>query len=199
MKSRDKIHAYWHNPDDGMNDPEDYLKRCCQQRTETLVAIIKRMPIAKDAQILELGCGVGRNLEALRKAGYTNLFGIDMNEKAIDLGEVHFPHLEGRLYYGSIEEWISQIEPNIFELVFTMAVLEHIHPSSEWIFAEMVRTTHHLITIEDEYTQSWRHKARDYGRVFSQLGMKQIGMGAIRGLSQKFVGRAFRKEMRKCD
>lgn len=34
--------------------------------------------VPKDASILELGCSSGRNLVALRKAGYTNLTGLEM-------------------------------------------------------------------------------------------------------------------------
>lgn len=194
MRSKEEIHAYWRNPDDGINDPETYANEKDRQRTETLVSIIERLPIAKNARILEIGCNVGRNLEGLRLAGYDNLWGLEINKNAIELMRRHYPELSATTVVASVEDKIPEIPDDYFELVFTMAVLEHIHPSSEWVFAEMARITRFLITIEDEYTRSWRHRPRNYERAFGRLGMEQIGMGAIKGLSRSFVGRAFRKE-----
>ena len=65
MRSIEKVHAYWRNPDDMVNRPQDYVTAEHQQRTDTLVAIIQRLPMAKSARILELGCNAGRNLEGL--------------------------------------------------------------------------------------------------------------------------------------
>jgi SAM-dependent methyltransferase len=195
MRSKEEIHAYWRNPADGINDPKTYANEKDRQRTETLVSIIERLPIAKNARILEIGCNVGRNLEGLRLAGYDNLWGLEINKNAIELMRRHYPELSACIVVASVEDKIPEIPDDHFELVFTMAVLEHIHPSSEWVFAQMARITRFLITIEDEYTRSWRHKPRNYERVFSRLGLKQIGMGAIKGLNRSFVGRAFRKEM----
>ena len=193
MKTKNEIHFYWKNPNDGVNSPESYLSKRANQRTKSLVNLVKYLPIHKKDKILELGCNVGRNLEALRRANYTNTFGIDINVKAIDLGEKCFPELRG-LYYGSIEEWIIELKDNDFELVFTMAVLEHIHPSSEWIFKEIARITKYLITIEDEHSESWRHFPRNYKEIFVGLGMAQIKMTKIKGLSNAFVGRVFKNE-----
>ena len=195
MKSRKKIHAYWRNPDEGINSPKDYLRERTRQRTITLVKIIERLPITTDARILEIGCNVGRNLEGLRIAGYSDLYGIDINKEAIALMRKEFPKLSVSLVVAPVEEKIREISDNYFDLVFTMAVLQHLHPKSKFVFAEMARITKYLITVEDEHSRSWRHKPRDYGRVFSKLGMVQIGKGAIKGLSSKFVGRAFRKEV----
>ena len=194
MRSRAKLHAYWRNPDDGANHTEDYLTSRCNPRTETLVGIVERLPMAKDARILEIGCNAGRNLDALRLAGYEKLWGIEISENAIEAMKTYYPELSPCLVVAPVEEKIHEIPDDYFELVFTMAVLQHIHPSSEWVFAEMARITRFIITIEDEYSRGWRHKPRNYKRIFSKLGMEQIGMGAIRGLSPKFIGRAFRKE-----
>lgn len=195
MKSRARLHAYWRTPDDGVNQPEDYLTGRCKQRTETLVSIVERLPISQSAPILEVGCNAGRNLEALRLAGYEKLWGIEISEGAIELMRKQYPELDyAKIRIAPVENVIEDGVSDCFDLVFTMAVLQHIHPSSEWVFAEMARITRYIITIEDEYTRSWRHKPRNYGRVFEKLGMEQIGMGAIRGLGPRFIGRAFRKE-----
>ena len=54
---------------------------------------------------------------------------------------------------GTIEDRIKDMER--CDLVFTMAVLEHIHLDSEWVFSEMARIAKkYLITIEDEKNSS---------------------------------------------
>lgn len=42
--------------------------------------------VAKDAYILDVGCGYGRTLRELHGLGYTNLHGIDFSEKMIERG-----------------------------------------------------------------------------------------------------------------
>ena len=196
MRSREKLLSYWRDPDDGVNIPRSYLSHRCQQRTKTLVGIFERLPISKDARILEVGCNIGRNLEGLRRAGYFKLWGVEINAEAVEIMKTQYPELNhSKVRVAAIEDVIEDGVTDFFDVVFTMAVLQHIHPKSKFVFAEMVRITKYLITIEDEHTRSWRHKPRDYGRVFSKLGMVQIGKGAIKGLSSNFVCRAFRKEV----
>jgi hypothetical protein len=78
-----------------------------------------------------------------------------------------------------------------------MAVLEHIHRDSEWIFRKLARCTRRfLVTIEDEGSVSERHFPRDYGEVFQALGLTQIEcVRDLRshGLSHSFVARVFEK------
>ncbi|MBS1493240.1 MAG: class I SAM-dependent methyltransferase [Bacteroidetes bacterium] len=44
---------------------------------------MKVLPINKDKNILDIGCGFGQTLKALRDKGYTNLKGIDINDESI--------------------------------------------------------------------------------------------------------------------
>jgi len=56
-----------------------------------------------------------------------------------------------------------------------MAVLEHIHPDSEWIFEDMARITGlYLITIEAEKAEHWRLYPRNYKNIFEKYGLKQV-------------------------
>ena len=78
-----------------------------------------------------------------------------------------------------------------------MAVLEHIHPDSEFVFSERVRIAKNfLITIEDERGLSWKHSPRNYRRVFESRGAVQVwgfACGEVKGLSPTYVARIFRK------
>ena len=82
------------------------------------------------------------------------------------------------LFNRPVEDVITELGDNAYDVVFTMAVLMHIHPESEWVFAEMVRITKkHLILIEYEESvesQNWRVFQRNYANVFEPLGMRQI-------------------------
>jgi len=48
-----------------------------------------------------------------------------------------------RVYNSPVENVIKGLKDNYYDLVFTVAVLYHIHTDSEWIFPEMVRITKH--------------------------------------------------------
>jgi hypothetical protein len=74
-----------------------------------------------------------------------------------------------------------------------MAVLEHIHTTSEFVFAEMVRIGRALITIEDERSMSERHFPRNYADVFTALGLRELEHHRCEthGLPPGFVARVF--------
>lgn len=194
-RSRQQLHQYWKTPWDGANLPEGYLKDC-EARSLFLLDIIRKR-VERDARILEIGCNVGRNLSYLFSSGFTNLHGIELSSNAVRLLERTFPEMarQTRILNAPIEEVIGDLDDENFDVVFTMAVLEHIHPSSEWVFSEIVRVTRGtLLTIEDERAHSWRHFPRNYKKVFEPLGMTQIeaiGCSEIDGLGGDFVARTF--------
>ncbi len=195
-KSRNEIHQYWKDPSDDMNPPEGYVD--AKERSLFLIDIVKRY-VSQDARIIEIGCNVGRNLNYLFQNGFKNLEAIEISEKAVQLLKKTFPdmaqHIE--VYNMPVEEKIKTFEKDRFDVVFTMAVLEHIHSESEWVFQEMVKMTkEYLITIEDEHHLSWRHFPRNYKSIFEPLGMKQveeINCKEIKGLGSHFQARIFKK------
>ena len=92
--------------------------------------------------------------------------------KAIGKQEVNVKKLSGIL---KKQLKIVEFDDSHFDVVYTMAVLMHIHPDSEFIFKEITRITKdRLIVIEDEKCISPRHFPRNYKSVFENLGMRQI-------------------------
>src|SRR4030042_417388 len=83
---------------------------------------------------LELGCNCGRNLKFLQDDGYTNLTGIDISQEAIDYSKKVYPELNAYLIVSPIEEIIDSFKLKSFDVVFTFAVLMHIHQHSAWVF-----------------------------------------------------------------
>ncbi|MBY9021774.1 MAG: class I SAM-dependent methyltransferase, partial [Candidatus Lokiarchaeota archaeon] len=98
-------------------------------------------------------------------------------------------------YNTAVENIIKKFKSNQYDIVYTMAVLEHIHEESSWIFPEIVRiTNNYLITIEDESTLSWRCFPRNYKKIFESFGMKQVEEINCEGVLKKpFNTRIFKK------
>lgn len=195
-KGREDIHEYWRRPDDGANEPRSYLEKA--ERSRYLVGMLERYT-DHDARVLEVGCNVGRNLAFLHDAGFKHLTGIEISQDAVDVMRAEFPEMarEASIICGAAEDVVRDFDDGALDVVFTMAVLEHVHTESEWIFGELTRITNDLlITIEDEAGLSWRHFPRDYGRIFERLGMRQVEehtCDGSEGLSPSFKARVFRK------
>lgn len=197
-RSRNELYQYWKHPwkFDNSNLPEGYLKP--KERSLFLLKIMK--PYANsNEKILEIGCNVGRNLNFLFLEGFKKLEGIEINQKAVQLLNQSYPEMVryAKIYNLPVEEIIKEFKDCEFGIVFTMAVLEHIHTDSEWIFTEMVRITEkYLITIEDERALSWRHFPRKYKKIFEHYGMKQIqefSCNQVDGLGSNYFARIFKK------
>jgi SAM-dependent methyltransferase len=188
----ERIHNYWIRPDDGANNPKDYVTGRLP-RSEFLLARLAKLA-EKSARVLEIGCNAGRNLHCLEAAGFSNLSAIEISADALATMEATYPGLRTRaaIMHGAVETFIKDIPDKSFDVVYTMAVLEHIHKDSEWVFAEMVRIAKTLVIIEDEWTVSWRHFPRNYRRVFERFGARQIDYAAeVPGLPGSYRYRAF--------
>jgi 2-polyprenyl-3-methyl-5-hydroxy-6-metoxy-1,4-benzoquinol methylase len=197
-KSRDELYKYWRSPDDGRNMPSEYLKG--RERRLFLLNLVSKY-VVKEDKILEIGCNVGGNLNELFCAGFNDLSGIEISKNAIEVMKTAYPNMAQaiRIYEGPVEDYIRDFEDNFFDAVFTMAVLEHIHRDSEFIFSHMSRIAKRiLVTIEDEKGLSWRHFPRNYKKVFEGLGMRQIEevsfkQSEVPGLDKNFFARVFKK------
>jgi SAM-dependent methyltransferase len=103
--------------------------------------------------------------------------GIEINKDAVELLKKSYPEMARKIiiHNQAIEDVIKGFKDDAFDVVFTMAILQHIHPKSEWIFSEIVRITKSFLIIrEAEGYISWRHFPRNYKKIFERLGMKQI-------------------------
>ena len=62
----------------------DYVRRWWKQSY-----IRKWLPESRQAQVLEIGCGLGYHLNALRELGYTHVQGIDMSPEEIEIAQTN--------------------------------------------------------------------------------------------------------------
>jgi SAM-dependent methyltransferase len=179
---------HWTNPKDH-NQPENYNKSYTSQRSKYLYGLLKKYKIPTTSRILEIGCNCCRNLNYIYSKGYNKLTGIEINKNAVELQKELFPKLKANIINSSIEDYILYLNDNKFDVIFTMAVIQHIHLDSNWIFEHIARINKKwLIIIElDLY--------RNYENIFTNLGYEQIEIRScklIQGL-EKYKARIFKK------
>ena len=177
MVTVERLHEYWRNPD-GDNIEGAYFT--CPERSQKLVDYFKKYISPQDS-IMELGCNVGRNLHYLYESGYRNLTGIDINKKSLELGAEHYPELkQTNLVCGEIGQELAKLESNSVDVIFTMAVLEHIHPKEQNVFTNIARVAKKfVITCEDEKAIFWRAFSYDYESLFEYLALKQVETSSL--------------------
>lgn len=78
--------------------------------------------IHKDARIIDIGCGQGSLLAALKEKGYVNLMGMDPSEESID--QLKKRGIRG--IQGNIFDEIQNKNDGLYDLVISTAVMEHI-------------------------------------------------------------------------
>lgn len=194
---KEDVQDYWRSPRDDWNSPQRYLSELASR--QFIVDVVRRHA-EPNWSILEIGCNAGANLAHLFRAGFTKLGGIEINADAVRLLKQTFPELatHAEIYNASVEEVIRTIPDGAFNIVFTMAVLEHIHKDSEWTFREMARVAKdYFITVEDEKSSGWGHFRRNYQKIFERLGFEQVELlncRDIEGLGPGFFARVFAKK-----
>jgi 2-polyprenyl-3-methyl-5-hydroxy-6-metoxy-1,4-benzoquinol methylase len=93
------------------------------------------LPAARDAAILDAGCGPGHFLYFLKKRGYINFAGIDMSPQQIDYCR---KHVSEKAVLADIFEYCGEKE-GVFDLVVLNDVLEHIPKDKVVLFLSVLR------------------------------------------------------------
>ena len=188
----EELREYWSNPPDEKNKPDAYRDEI--GRSDYLVRVLDRY-ISKDDKIFELGCNIGRNLNHLFINGYKNLEAVEINTGALEELRRSFPEMaaEAKLNNAAAEDFMPTLKDDSFDVMFTMAVLLHIHPDSEWIFEHMVRATKkYLVIIEAETSVEYKLYARDYKAIYEGLGMKEV-FNETMPIMENYTTRIFKK------
>ena len=179
VMSRGEVHAFWSGiSNDGRfagNRPDEYA-----QKPQGIIHFLDDFwspEVRPNDAVLELGCNCGANLNGLQKIGYNRLAAVELNSAAIQEMRRVFPqvHSSAQIHEGSLEDVLPRMPDASADVVFTMAVLIHIHPSSLAIFRHMVRVARRYIcVVELEAANCSYVFARNYRRVFERLGCQQV-------------------------
>ena len=157
------------------NEPQQYSSK--STKLIEFMAKFWKPHVESEHKVLELGCNAGANLETLRLLGFTSLAGVEINPEAVKLMSSVFPDLyrDVNVKIGSLDDRLPLLATDSSDVIFTMAVLMHVHPNSKRVFSEMVRVSRrYIVTVEPEFANYGYVFARNYRRVFQRLGCKQL-------------------------
>ena len=183
MDSND-IRAEWADRS-GEYSPTYYAYYGADETSELLKSILEEH-VGRDAAVLEVGCSSGRHLAALSEAGYSDLTGVDINADALDVLAETYPDLaaSGSFHAKAIEEFVTDVPDDTYDVVFSVETLQHLHPDVDWAFGELARIVDGLlITVENEggdagevnyVDDSVPLYYRDWNAVFTACGLAEI-------------------------
>ncbi|MCY1523743.1 hypothetical protein D9M68_586490 [compost metagenome] len=102
---------------------------------------------------------------------------------------------DSKITIGAIEDVIKTISSKRYDVIFSMAVMIHLPPESDWIFKEIARKAKKKIILfegEGGEDTSVRHFPRNYKRIFARLKRPQIEqIWPVPGLPRSYVCRVF--------
>ncbi len=171
---------------------EIYKKQYGITRTELNLMFLNDFD--RGIKILEIGSNVGAQLQGLQKIGFTNLYGIELQQYAVELSKQYTKNVN--LIQGSVLD--IPFKDNFFDLVFTSGVLIHISPDDiEVAMKEIYRCTKKYIWgfeyYADTYTEiSYRGENNllwkaDFAKIFVEKlpDLKLIKVKYIKYLSNE--------------
>jgi hypothetical protein len=121
------------------------------------------------------------------------LSGVEVNTTAVTEMRRTFQKLAqiAQIASGSLTDALPRMPSSSSDVVLSVAVLQHIHPSENRAFREILRVARRFIcVIEAEWLTLPYLFARDYKRVFEHLGAQEVRSEVIS--SQSLPGSAIR-------
>ena len=127
-----------------------YKKRFGCTRTEMNSMFIGQFD--RDIKILEVGSNIGNQLLCLQKAGFKNLYGIELQSYAVELSKKRTKGIN--IIEGSAFD--IPFKDSFFDLVFTSGLLIHIAPDDITpVLDEIYRCTRQYIWCLEYYTEEY--------------------------------------------
>jgi|SaaInlStandDraft_7_1057024.scaffolds.fasta_scaffold30267_3 pseudaminic acid biosynthesis-associated methylase len=99
-----------------------YIKRYGKTRDEICSDWLKSVP--KNSKILEIGTNLGHQLKTLKRVGYSDLYGVEVQPEIVKEVRLNSPEFE--ILLSNAQN--LPFKDNFFDLVFTNNVLIHISP-----------------------------------------------------------------------
>lgn len=102
-------------------------QQVCQKKIDEFWPIFKQttqgwLPESKTANILDLGCGNGTNMNLLKnKLGYSNVYGVDLSESQVSLAQRHVTNVQ----LGNALDYLGSISVT-FDLILAFDLIEHL-------------------------------------------------------------------------
>lgn len=104
---------------------------------QSSLGYFKKFNIQKDARILDIGCNYGSLIHILQKLGYNDVYGIDINKKAIKQGKKIYGAIKNRLK--TYDGQNIPFKKETFDVVLMFDVIEHIPNVQNFLKNEVYR------------------------------------------------------------
>ena len=99
--------------------------------------ILPHLPMDRQVSILECGSGYGRNIKALREAGYTNVTGVDFSEEQVRYAREELA-LDG-VHCADAAAFLRE-SPARFDVVLLLDVMEHLEVDQTIEWLQLIRS-----------------------------------------------------------
>lgn len=109
----------------------------------------------RNIRILEVGSNAGNQLLLLQKMGFKNLYGIEINNYAIERAKSRTKNIS--IIYGSAFD--IPFKDNYFDLVFTAGVLIHIRPE------DIAKAVKEIYRCSRKYIKGYEYYSKEYEQV----------------------------------
>ena len=99
-----------------------------------------------------------------------------------------------------ITAWTDTVEnffangENLYDIILAFAIFEHLHPDSDWVFKKIADRTQYVVSISNEHAVGVLHTNRNYEKVFSKYGFKQVFYLNCDHITRGFEARILKKE-----
>jgi len=110
-------HVYYNNFSGDGTPCNDAVKDHVIARRDRYLGIIDWLDQYKNVRILDVGCGRGEFLEGLKNHGYTDIKGIDIHHKSLDLASRYAPVCRLDMHF------CNKLDPH--DIVWAAHILQH--------------------------------------------------------------------------
>ena len=136
-----------------------------------------KLKLNRSLRILEIGSNVGNQLLALKKMGFKNLYGIEINPKSVEKAKIK------NIIVGSALD--IPFKDKYFDLVFTAGLLIHISPKDiRKVMKEIIRCSKKYVMGYEYYAPKYQkvnyrgHKdmlwKTDFAKLYQKFNLKLI-------------------------
>ncbi len=118
---RDIFYKRYFSSQVGKSDPSSFSALFNEQKWFFSHEIIPLLPKNKTVSILDIGCGIGSLLAALKANGYNTVKGIDVSPEQVELA-----HALGvkEVILGNLNDYIKE-QKEVFDVITGMDIIEH--------------------------------------------------------------------------
>lgn len=108
---------------------EDHFPKASSRKRRAFFNALKLWRYVRGKRVLDLGCGGGFVVDAMRRVGASDAVGIDINPNAIDYAKKHFPRCAFHL--GSFDQ-VGDVARD-FDFVYSSEVIEHVEDVEAYV------------------------------------------------------------------